>query len=116
MKRANQALRSDVFIAVVALSGALVSARVSASEWYLLARHGECSPISVLKRKLPDMPEVRDPQGFVAYLEAKRLKFTRQSHAGPSGEAVEFQVPEAGLAVLLVPGEYCRSGAARPER
>lgn len=98
---------STVRHALLAASAALVCSQAAAQEWRLFGRHGECAPISALKRKLQDMPEVRTPEEFEAYLDLKRLKFTRQAHQAGGGGAVEFQVPDAGLAVLFVPRQLC---------
>lgn len=92
---------------LVAASVALIGSQAAAQEWSLFGRHGECAPISSLQRKLQDMPEVRTPEEFAAYLDLKRLKFTREAHQASGGGAVEFQVPDAGLAVLFVPRQLC---------
>jgi len=33
----------------------------AAAEWFLMSRHGECVEIQSLKRKVPELGEVRDP-------------------------------------------------------
>ena len=96
-----------VRLTLVAAFAVLVCSQAAAQEWSLFGRHGECAPISSLKRKLVGMPEVRTPEEFSAYLDLKRLKFTRQAHQAVGGGAVEFQVPDAGLAVLFVPRQLC---------
>jgi hypothetical protein len=103
-------LRSVLHTLVVA-SALLACSQAAAQEWRLFGRHQECAPLSSLKRKLPDMPDVRTPQAFSAYLERKGLTFTRQAHPTAGGEAVEFQVPDAGLAVLFVPRPLCGEDA-----
>jgi hypothetical protein len=82
-----------------------------------MARHGECSEIALLKRKLPDLPgDVRDPQAFLRFLDTKGLRYTTQSHPSPSGPAaVEVQVPDAGLALIFVTARQCR-GEPLPRR
>ena len=96
---------------LVAAVATLLCGQAAAQEWSLFGRRGECAPISSLKRKLNDLPEIRTPEEFSVYLESKRLKFTRKEHhAGPGG-AVEFQVPDAGLAVVFVPRQLCGKDA-----
>ena len=34
-------------------------------EWFLLSRHGECAPLSVLNRKNPEWGQVKDPYQFI---------------------------------------------------
>jgi hypothetical protein len=105
---------SSIRLVLVAASAALLCSQAAAQDWSLFGRHGECAPISSLKRKLQDMPEVRTPEEFAAYLDLKRLKFTRQAHQAVGGGAVEFQVPDAGLAVLFVPRQLCGKGLPAP--
>ena len=84
-----------------------------AERWFLFGRHGGCSEIAELRRKLPDMPDIRDPRAFVAYLQAKGLKYTERPQQVPVGSATEVQVPEAGLSLLFANGQFCRSSLAR---
>lgn len=95
------------FSAFVALSATLVCGTAIAQEWSLFGRHGECAPISSLQRKLQDMPEIRTPDEFSAYLDSKRWKFTRQVHQTGASPAVGFEVPEAGLAIVFVHRQQC---------
>jgi hypothetical protein len=67
--------------------------------------------ISQLKRKLPDLPPVQDPAGLAAYLESRHMPFTRKQHQGLDGAMVEFQVPDAGLSLLLVTEKTCRAAS-----
>lgn len=99
--------RSPILSTLVAASVWLVCAGALAQEWRLLGRHGERASISSLKRKLQDLPDVKTPNEFSAYLESKRLKFTRQVHRAGTSGAIEFQVPDAGLAILFVNRQQC---------
>jgi len=99
--------RSPNISAIVALSATIFCGTASAQEWSLFGRHGECAPISSLKRKLQDMPEIRTPDEFSVYLESKRLKFTRQVHQIGASPAVGFEVPDAGLAIVIVQRQQC---------
>ena len=85
----------------------LIALPATAEDWNLVGRHGECAPLASLKRKLPDMPDVRTPDDLAAYLDSKRMAYTRRTHSLGQATAVEFVVPEAGLAVLLAPESSC---------
>jgi hypothetical protein len=85
----------------------------SAEQWFLFGRHGGCSEIAELRCKLSDLPEVRDPGAFVAYLKVKGMNYTEKPHEVPAGRAVEVQVPDAGLALLFATGQFCRSASGR---
>lgn len=78
--------------------------------WALAAREGGCFPIQSLRRRLPDLPDVRDPDGFQQYLVAKGWVFQRTA---PAGGAVSFTVESQGLALLFVTRERCSSAATR---
>ena len=78
--------------------------------WFLAAREGGCFPISTLERKLPDLPAVRDPQGFADYVQGKGWAFTQKPHALGAGRAVEFTVPSQGLALMFVTRDLCIAG------
>lgn len=96
---------------LIAAIGLVSGAVHAADQWYLFGRHGGCSEISELKRKLPDLPPVQDPPGLAAYFESKHMPFTRKHHQAPDGGGVAFQVPGAGLSLLLVNGQTCRAVA-----
>lgn len=102
----RKAKRSVLLSAVVCLVGAQ-QAQAAEDRWLLFSRHGECFDIAQLKRKLRDMPDVRSPEGFVAFLESKGLRYSRQPIQMPRGRAVEVQVPDLGLSPIFFTVENC---------
>lgn len=94
---------------LIALLAAGLATAVHAEDWSLVGRHGECAPLRVLQRKLPDLPDVRSPEALAAYLDARRLRYSRRTVSIGRAQAVEFEVAEVGLAVLLAPESACRS-------
>jgi hypothetical protein len=86
---------------------------LAAETWFLMARHGECSPIAGLARKFPDIGNVADPQAFVDFVRAKGLKVTSQAVAVPGGSAREVLVPEKDLSLLFVTAGLCASMGTR---
>jgi len=44
---------------------------LAASEWLLMSRHGECVEVQSLKRKAPDLGEIRDPSTFAKLMRDK---------------------------------------------
>lgn len=96
-----------VFMTTALLCSA-VSQSCIAAEWLLLSREGGCVPLDTLKRKLPELPSVQTPEAFEAYLKAAAVMYSRKVHAEPGGSFNEFQVPSAGLSVVLVPRRQCR--------
>lgn len=47
------------------------SVSLAASEWFLMSRHGECVEVQSLKRKAPDLGEIRDPSTFAKLMRDK---------------------------------------------
>ena len=103
--RAEGAARLLAAFVVVHLAAAPA---LAADAWFLMGRHGECAPVSMLERKFPDMGTIEDPGAFVRFAAAKGLKIESLSVAGAGGSAVEVRLPEQRMTLLLVPGERCR--------
>lgn len=82
-------------------------AHAATKEWKLMGRHGECVPIASLKRKLPDLPDIRSPDDLAAHLDLNRHKYTRNPLKSGPAVAVAFQVPDVGLAIILVESRHC---------
>jgi hypothetical protein len=78
-----------------------------------MAREGGCHPIASLARRLPDLPEIRDPDGFERYLRARGWAYTHKTHAAGTGQAVEFVVESRGLALLFATRELCAASSGR---
>jgi len=100
-------------VIVAALIVGLVISEVGAAEqWFLFGRHGGCFDIDTLKRRLPDLPRVSDPDAFVRYVQSKGLRYTRQAHPVPRGKAVEVVVPDRELSLVFVTAEHCSASDA----
>ena len=85
----------------------------AAQGWFLMARHGECSPVSVLARTFPDIGAIADPEAFVRFVRAKGLAVTSTPFPVPSGSAMEVLVPEKSLSLVFVTAELCKTPASR---
>lgn len=80
----------------------------AAAEWFLMSRHGECVEIQSLKRKVPDLGDVRDPSAFIKLMRDKGYQVTVSEISTPTGKAVEVKVPERELSLVFVPPEVCQ--------
>ena len=81
---------------------------VQATErWLLMSRHGECADLGVLKRKVPDLGEVRDPGAFVSFMRQKGYEVTVTRVSVPIGKAQEVKVPQKELFLTFVTSEMC---------
>lgn len=99
-------------MACLAFSGA--PAAEAADKWFLMGRHGECAEVASLKRKVPDLGEVRDPVAFAAFMRAKGHMVTTNALPVPKGKAQEVNVPAAELFLVFVTGELCEAPPQRP--
>lgn len=82
----------------------------SAERWLLMGRHGECAPIATLRRKVPDLGEVNDPQAFAAFMRNKGFEVTATQQALPKGKYWELVVPAKELSLVFVTPELCQTG------
>lgn len=88
--------------------GAMITLPVHAADrWVLLSRHGECAEIGSLKRKIPDLGEVKDPHAFAALMQKKGLKVTLSEVPLSAGKAYEVTVPEKELFMVFALSEIC---------
>ena len=86
---------------------------LAASEWFLFSRHGECAEIASLKRKVPDLGEVHDPDAFITLMRDKGHRVTVNEPSVPKGRLVEVTVPDHGLALVFVTASLCQSVETR---
>ncbi len=108
MSNASAKLRLLVFLASLAASPLQAS-----EEWFLLARHGECAKVEILKRKIPDLGEISDPHSFAALMRKSGYKVTIAQNPLPKGKAYEVVVPEKELSLMFVTKELCSASNAR---
>lgn len=79
----------------------------SPEQWLLMARHGECSDVSALQRKIPDLGESQTPDSFLAAMKTRGYRVQHKLLALPNGQAVEVRVPELSLDFIFVTPELC---------
>jgi len=106
--------RTLATLAWMACLGLTAPATVQAGErWFLMARQGECAEIGVLKRKVPDLGDVSDPEAFVSLMRRKGYEVTSTRIAVPKGMAREVKVPQKELSLIFVTPEMCGSHETR---
>lgn len=88
-------------------------AALAAEQWRLMARHGECFEVATLKRKVPDLGTIADPDGFVAFMRQKGFEVSASRTTLPNGKMQEVKVPAKELALIFVTPELCRSQESR---
>lgn len=85
----------------------------AAEPWFLMARHGECHRIESLKRRVPELGDVNDPQGFAALMRRSGRQVDVRQMPVPRGQAVEVVVPDRGLSLVFVTADLCRDFVLR---
>ena len=94
-------------IAATLLAGFAATAAAADARWMLMARHGECTEIASLKRRIPDLGEIADPASFVARMRRDGLQVISEPLADTGGKAVQVKVPEKNLSLVFVMQELC---------
>jgi len=83
-------------------------AQADVLQWFLMSRHGECAEIQSLKRKVPDLGDVRDPSAFIKLMRDKGYQVMPNEVSTPNGKVVEVKVPEQELSLMFVTSEVCQ--------
>ncbi len=97
-----------LYMAVLLLMSPATGYGKGPAEWFLMSRHGECFEISSLKRKIPDMEGIRDPESFIKLMESKNYKVKIGKLEGLEGKAVQVSVPAKGLDLIFVKKSICQ--------
>ena len=96
-------------VAFVLLLGGMHTARAAApnASWQLMARHGECSDAGVLRRKVPELGDISDPQAVVKRLRELGHAVSSEALPGTVGQAVAVRAPSLGLDLVFATRELC---------
>ena len=78
-----------------------------------MARHGECAKVESLKRKVPDLGAVTDPQSFAALMRKKGYATAITQQAVSKGAAFEVIVPAKELSLVFVTADLCSTFSAK---
>ncbi len=114
MRVKDDALRTSAALAGLAYLSLMSPLTTQAAErWFLMSRHGDCAEVGVLKRKVPDLDEVSDPDAFVSFMRQKGYEVTSTQVAVPRGKAQEVKVPQKELFLIFVTPEMCNSHETR---
>ncbi len=80
----------------------------NSEKWFLMSRHGECVEIGSLKRKIPDIGNIEDPQSFIMFMEGKGYKVISNEPKELKGRALQVSIPEKGLSLMFIKGSMCK--------
>ena len=76
-------------------------------KWLLMSRHGECSEIGVLKRKVSDIDGINNPTDFIRLMRQRGYDVIERTMPDVGGDAMQVDVPEKGLSLLFVRAILC---------
>lgn len=114
MRINNDMLRTSAALAGLACLSLMTPTTTQAAErWFLMSRHGDCAEVGVLKRKVPDLGGVSDPDAFASFMRQKGYEVTSSQISVPKGKAQEVNVPQKELFLIFVTAEMCRGHEAR---
>ncbi len=82
-----------------------------APAWRLMARHGECSELDVLRVKVTDLAEITDPQAFVQRMRERGHAASAEIFPGTEGRAVAVKVPALELDLVFATRALCQQTA-----
>ena len=77
-------------------------------EWYLMSRHGSCTEINILERKVGDMSGVETPGDFIKLMRNKGYEVMVTEPSNLEGNAVNIEVPEKNLSLMFVTKKLCK--------
>ena len=97
------ALLNMCYLIVAILS---LTAAADDSQWYLMARHGECAPIATLERKVSGVSALKHPDELVSHLRDQGLSVEVVSRDLQKG-FVQLNIPEKTLYLVLVQAHLC---------
>jgi len=107
-------LRTSATLASLACLSLMTPQTAQAAErWFLMSRHGDCAEVGVLKRKVPDLGDVSDPDTFATFMRQKGYEVTSTRVSVPKGKAQEIKVPQQGLFLIFVTSEMCSGQKTR---
>ena len=72
-----------------------------------MSRHGECSEIAVLERKVADLDGIDSPTTFIRVMRQRGYDVTERTMPEVGGDAMQVDVPEKGLSLLFVRASLC---------
>jgi hypothetical protein len=101
-------LNFRILVTVGFLLGVLPNSALSA-EWYLMARHGECAPLSSLARKGAEFHGLQTPYQLTDKMRAGGHQVEVKEHTSPNGPMVEVRVAAKDIAVMVVTAETCKA-------
>ncbi len=73
-----------------------------------MSRHGECTDIAILERKVDDIDGINDPATFIRVMRQRGYNVTERRMPEVGRDAVQVDVAEKGLSLLFVKARLCR--------
>ena len=107
-----------VFLAALSISAIYLDAagvKPTAKEpnvnWSLAGREGECASLSLLKKKYPELGDVKSPYQLAEKLKADGAKAEVKEYSLGNRPSVEVRVPAKNLYVMFIRTDLCKRAA-----
>ena len=94
--------------ALLTLAAPTFPADANPEKWLLMSRHGECTEIAVLERKVANIDGINSPGAFIRIMRQRGYDVTDRIMPELGGDAVQVDVEEKGLSLLFVRARLCR--------
>jgi hypothetical protein len=91
------------------ISIGLSSTMVSANEWSVLSRHGECAEISNLAKRKPVLSNFTSLHDFKEKLQSSAINFSLDYPVKDSKDILSLDIPSEGLSMILIKSKLCKS-------
>jgi hypothetical protein len=72
-----------------------------------MSRHGECTEIAVLERKVAGIGGIDSPTAFIRVMRQRGFDVTERTMPEVGGDAMQVDVPKKGLSLLFVKASLC---------
>ena len=83
--------------------------------WYLMSRHGECSPITpAMRHKMPDFPDVQSAQALVQALRDRKMDVRSAPLPGAPDGHLTVRVPSLGWTLVVARADRCSTFVPGP--
>jgi membrane-bound lytic murein transglycosylase B len=86
---------------------------LAATQWQLMARHGECDDLDVLRREIPDLAVVENPEAFVVQMRDRGHDASAEVFPGTDGQAVAVKVPALNVDLVFATRALCARTGTR---
>jgi len=94
----------NAFLAILLI---LMSASISAENWFAMSRHGECISFEQLSKRVGFFKNVKSLEDLKSNIESQDLDYSLQSTLPEIKEIYRLEVPARSISMLITTNEVC---------